>query len=59
MKARPHLVYGWYIILCGFLSQGRRVGLGPQTFDFFALAHASAQRPPIFSKPLPSTVHLG
>ena len=33
--AKPRLFYGWYIVLCGFLSQGMRVGLGPQTFGFF------------------------
>ena len=32
---RPRFFYGWYIVLCGFLSQGMRVGLGPQTFGFF------------------------
>ena len=33
--AKPRLFYGWYIVLCGFLSQGMRVGLGPQTIGFF------------------------
>ena len=33
--AKPKFFYGWYIVLCGFLSQGMRVGLGPQTFGFF------------------------
>ena len=32
---KPRFFYGWYIVLCGFLSQGMRVGLGPQTFGFF------------------------
>ena len=32
---RPRFFYGWYIVLCGFLSQGMRVGLGAQTFGFF------------------------
>lgn len=29
------MFYGWYIVACGFLSQGMRVGLGAQTFGFF------------------------
>ena len=33
--AKPKFFYGWYIVVCGFLSQGMRVGLGPQTFGFF------------------------
>ena len=33
--AKPKFFYGWYIVACGFLSQGMRVGLGPQTFGFF------------------------
>ena len=32
---KPRFFYGWYIVFCGFLSQGLRVGLGPQTFGFF------------------------
>ena len=32
---KPKFFYGWYIVLCGFLSQGMRVGLGSQTFGFF------------------------
>ena len=33
--AEPKFLYDWYIVACGFLSQGMRVGLGPQTFGFF------------------------
>ena len=32
---KPGLFHGWYVVACGFLSQGMRVGLGPQTFGFF------------------------
>ena len=32
---RPVVFHGWYIVACGFLSQGMRVGLGAQTFGFF------------------------
>lgn len=32
---KPSFFPGWYIVACGFLSQGMRVGLGPQTFGFF------------------------
>ena len=32
---RPKIFHGWYIVACGFLSQGMRVGLGAQTFGFF------------------------
>lgn len=28
----PRFFYGWYIVLCGFLAQSVRVGLGLQTF---------------------------
>ncbi|MXZ90819.1 MAG: MFS transporter [Chloroflexi bacterium] len=34
-SARPRVFHGWYIVACGFLSQGMRVGLGAQTFGFF------------------------
>lgn len=33
--SRPRIFHGWYIVACGFLSQGMRVGLGTQTFGFF------------------------
>lgn len=32
---KPPFFYGWYIVLCGFLAQSIRVGLGLQTFGFF------------------------
>jgi len=32
---KPRFFYGWYIVLCGFLAQSMRVGLGLQTFGFF------------------------
>ena len=35
VRDKPRFFYGWYIVVCGFLSQGMRVGLGPQTFGFF------------------------
>lgn len=35
MISRPNIFHGWYIVACGFLSQGMRVGLGAQTFGFF------------------------
>ena len=31
----PRFFYGWYIVLCCFISQGVRAGLGNQTFGFF------------------------
>ena len=33
--SKPRIFHGWYIVACGFLSQGMRVGLGAQTFGFF------------------------
>lgn len=35
MNTKPKIFHGWYIVACGFLSQGMRVGLGAQTFGFF------------------------
>ena len=35
MNPKPKIFHGWYIVACGFLSQGMRVGLGAQTFGFF------------------------
>ncbi len=35
MNTKPRIFHGWYIVACGFLSQGMRVGLGAQTFGFF------------------------
>ena len=35
MNPKPRIFHGWYIVACGFLSQGMRVGLGAQTFGFF------------------------
>ena len=32
---KPRFFHGWYIVLCGFLAQSIRVGLGLQTFGFF------------------------
>lgn len=31
----PRFFYGWYIVVCCFISQGVRAGLGNQTFGFF------------------------
>lgn len=35
MGTNRRIFHGWYIVACGFLSQGMRVGLGAQTFGFF------------------------
>lgn len=35
VNSNPKIFHGWYIVVCGFLSQGMRVGLGAQTFGFF------------------------
>ena len=35
VSSKPRIFHGWYIVACGFLSQGMRVGLGAQTFGFF------------------------
>ena len=35
MLTQTRIFHGWYIVICCFISQGVRAGLGNQTFGFF------------------------